>query len=461
MINDFQRIAGQARNDREKSDDSIGSNFAISITDDKDIQPDTTSTILSRILLTSELRGYVANPAYYFQPDNRQAEQASDLLMMTHGWNRYDIPKAMRGDYQYLTIPNEESQSFSGIVKGGLLSKPYANSKVTIISSNTFFHDVAETDEKGLFTFKNFEFPDSTSYIIQALNKKGKDIVELYLDDITYPAVSSTKNQLRKQTEEIVKPEFKEYVEKADLKYTNENGMRMRTLPELIVEGRFKPHQSPFYTMPDDFISEDEIRRSSDMRSLLRKSSELRMNNNALRVRATKAMPVTGPPMIMIDGQKMIYGGTDDINDDEVWNILDHLDIEDIAQVDIINSMAKRLVYGMTYGKNGVIEIYTKKGYWNKGKPRFNTQQIIPLGYQLPIEFYSPQYDTPENRNSTTPDLRSTIYWKPDVLVDSDGKASVDFYTADSPSTYSVIIEGSTPEGKLIYQREEAAVVVE
>jgi hypothetical protein len=473
VINVPHGIASQARNDREEDgyreergdsvgrNDSLVSNFAISVTDDKDIQIDITSTILSNILLTSELRGYVANPAYYFQKDNRQAEQTADLLMMTHGWNRYNIPKAMRSDFQYLTIPNEESQSFSGLVKGGLLSKPYAKSKVTILSTNTSFYDVTETDENGRFTFKNFEFPDSTSYIIQALNKKGKDIVELYLDKILYPAESS-EFYPKKLTDEIAKADFKEYVEKADLKYTYENGMRMRTLPELVVRGHASSqYQSPFYTSPDNFLTEVDINRSSDMRSLLRKSPELRMQNRKLRVRDTPAVPVAGPPMIMIDGQKIVYGGDDDINDDEVWNILDHLDIEEIAHVDIISSPAKKLAYGKTYGQNGVIEIFTKKGYWNISKPRFNTQQIIPLGYQQPVEFYSPQYDTPEARKSSIPDLRSTIYWKPDVLVDSEGKASVDFYTADSPSTYSVIIEGITPEGKLIYQQEKTVVVVE
>ncbi|GHU69167.1 hypothetical protein AGMMS49983_22170 [Clostridia bacterium] len=141
-----------------QSPDSVSfGNFSISVTDDKDIQPDTTLNILSRMLLTSELKGYIFNPAYYFQKDNRQAEANADLLMLTHGWNRYDIPKAMRGDFKYLTVPNEVSQSFSGIVKGGLLSKPYDGAPVTIISSNTPFFDKIITGKDGHFTFTDFE----------------------------------------------------------------------------------------------------------------------------------------------------------------------------------------------------------------------------------------------------------------------------------------------------------------
>jgi hypothetical protein len=54
-------------------------------------------------------------------------------------------------------------------VKGGLLSKPYKNAKVMIISTNDSFFDSVDTDENGRFTINNFEFPDGTNFFIQAL----------------------------------------------------------------------------------------------------------------------------------------------------------------------------------------------------------------------------------------------------------------------------------------------------
>jgi len=75
----------------------------------------------------------------------------------------------------------------------------------------------------------------------------------------------------------------------------------------------------------------------------------------------------------------------------------------------------------------------------------------MPLGYQLPIEFYSPKYDTQEKINDPKPDLRTTIYWKPNVITDDEGNAKLDFYTADDPAAYSVIIEGVSDDGKLIH----------
>ncbi|GHT74323.1 TonB-dependent receptor [Bacteroidia bacterium] len=455
-----------ARIDLAQSPDSIvAGNFSISVTDDKDIQPDTTLNILSRMLLTSELKGYIFNPAYYFQKDNRQAEANADLLMLTHGWNRYDIPKAMRGDFKYLTVPNEVSQSFSGIVKGGLLSKPYKGATVKILSLPNFYNMV-ETEENGRFTIKDFEFPDSTRYSFQALSKKGKDIVELYLDSIVYPPVSLhqtifyNSNEQEKQAI-ITQPEFQEYVEKADLKYINENGMRTKNLPELVVKAK-RAHQSKFVLEPDNSMSEIEIRRSAagDIRSLVNRIPDVKMTFNSIRFRVHGTAGYNlFPPMIIVDGMPLSYGtgGNEEGGDWEALNILNLLDINEVVQVDFIRSPAKLAGYG-SRGKYGVIEIYTKKSYWDK--PKFNLAQMMPLGYQTPIEFYSPQYDTPEARENALVDLRSTIYWKPDVLFNFEGKATVEFYTADTQTTYSVIIEGVTTEGKLIYCKKTDYVSV-
>ena len=81
---------------------------------------------------------------------------------------------------------------------------------------------------------------------------------------------------------------------------------------------------------------------------------------------------------------------------------------------------------------------------------RFNIKTVQPLGYQQPAEFYSPKYETLEQQSSIVPDYRTTLFWKPDLFVCEDGKASFEFYTADFKTTYSVIIEGITNDGQPI-----------
>ena len=67
-------------------------------------------------------------------------------------------------------------------------------------------------------------------------------------------------------------------------------------------------------------------------------------------------------------------------------------------------------------------------------------------------------YDNPNAKYLTNPDYRTTIFWKPDVVVDYDDGVQLDFYTSDFPTTYSVIIEGISDEGLIIRKVEKIEV---
>jgi len=89
-------------------------------------------------------------------------------------------------------------------------------------------------------------------------------------------------------------------------------------------------------------------------------------------------------------------------------------------------------------------------------KKAMGTYLYKPLAFTLPKKFYTPKYK-PESKADMT-DIRSTVYWDPNIITDKDGKASISFYTADIPGTYSVIIEGSDMAGNLGSERTVIAV---
>ncbi|GHT39470.1 hypothetical protein FACS189437_02910 [Bacteroidia bacterium] len=146
--------------------------------------------------------------------------------------------------------------------------------------------------------------------------------------------------------------------------------------------------------------------------------------------------------------------------DRETIAMLNMINVSDIGQLDVIKDGAKLTMYG-SRGMNGVIEIHTKRGEPFIPVSSNNIKPATPLGFQLPVEFYSPKYDTPESIDSPKPDLRTTIYWQPNVLTDDDGNVKLDFYTADTPATYSVIIEGVSDTGKLIHYLGDSVITVE
>jgi hypothetical protein len=70
------------------------------------------------------------------------------------------------------------------------------------------------------------------------------------------------------------------------------------------------------------------------------------------------------------------------------------------------------------------------------------------LGYNGTRQFYSPSFDV--SAYYDLPDLRSTVYWNPTVMVKPNSKTELSFYTGDIPGLYRVIVEGITKDGQPI-----------
>jgi len=439
---------------KDEEQQPLKGNFSIAVTNDKEVIPDTTSSILSDILLSSELRGHIENPEYYFQKRNKEAEKAADLLMKTQGWTRYAIPAVIQGKLSYPKIPFEQSQEISGTVKSGLRSSLAKNLNVSLLSLNYGFFDFTKTDKNGHYVFRNFEFPDSTNYVVQVLNKKGKGrlMTELYFDEDSFPKIHTAWVDSVIQ-EEKNNPIIMDYVAKADQQYTYEHGMRTVNLPEVRITGNhIEKYKNPLSDNPffDYYFSDKDIERLH-IHSVVGLLSHIQG-------------AMTEMPLVMVDGN-VVFGipifslghfvGWSDIpsaeeESSEVINILMWQKIySSIGDVENIKQVFA--------SDDGFISIYTKG---NEGRPLLSLGSVTPLGYQLPIEFYSPKYDAWESVDNSNPDLRTTIYWKPNVLTDDEGNAKLDFYTADDPGTYSVIIEGISEDGRLIHYRGESLITV-
>jgi hypothetical protein len=66
--------------------------MSLAITDASLNMPDQ-QTIFSDILLSSEVKGKINNPGYYFSSDADSVKEYLDLVMLTNGWRRFDWDK--------------------------------------------------------------------------------------------------------------------------------------------------------------------------------------------------------------------------------------------------------------------------------------------------------------------------------------------------------------------------------
>ena len=91
----------------------------MSITDNHTVYPDSLGdNILSNILLTSDLKGYIENPGYYFNgPYTPAVQRHLDLVMLTHGWRRFRIENLTQTPQFEAKYFIEAGQAVSGQVK--------------------------------------------------------------------------------------------------------------------------------------------------------------------------------------------------------------------------------------------------------------------------------------------------------------------------------------------------------
>ncbi|MBQ0048370.1 MAG: carboxypeptidase-like regulatory domain-containing protein [Prevotellaceae bacterium] len=63
------------------------------------------ATMLSEMLLSSEIKGFVEDPEWFFEANDNEHNRALDLLMMTQGWRRFDWQEmAVRGAWEMTQV---------------------------------------------------------------------------------------------------------------------------------------------------------------------------------------------------------------------------------------------------------------------------------------------------------------------------------------------------------------------
>lgn len=422
-------------NIKDSKKQPIAANLSLSVTDDKDVSPDSCVNVITSILLSSDLRGYIENPGYYFINGNSKASMHLDMLMMTQGWRRYDIRKVLADTIAKPQVAIEIGQEISGKVKSGiLLNKSSVDYPVTILSTTYPFFEQTFTDKSGAFKFNHFELPDSASYIVQAQTKSKGNRVDLILDQENFPPEEG-RLFLQKKADYR---KIEDYMLKASQKYTYENGIRMVNLDAVTVtaERKSKSNGNSIYSSAfNTQVSADQIaeKNATDIYQLLVGIAGVNVSGNRIRIRSSDS-----PPLILVDGM--------DIAEDELGMIA----VQDIEQIEVAKDPSGTAIFGGK-GNNGVVMISTKRGEGlQTHQENTNIKFVTPLGYQIAKQFYTPKYETREQIDNSIPDLRSTIYWCPVLKTDQQGKALFEFYTADMPSTYSILVEGIAPDGKIV-----------
>ncbi|MGV3539720.1 MAG: TonB-dependent receptor plug domain-containing protein [Rufibacter sp.] len=445
---------------KDQQGNPVAGNFSMSVTDGETVMPEPgQANLISYLQLSSDLKGYVEQPSYYFQSQDAETQMALDNLMLTQGWRRFAWKEIMQDKFPTMTSPLEQGLSVSGVVTKYNEKKPVPDAVVTLFDVSNMKNVVfGQSDAQGRFSIALPPLTDSSRVVLQARNQKEKSNMIVTLENLA-PALVKPQVPYAPLATSLSDQQYA-YLRnnREQLKIDQAMGKGVM-LGEILVRGRKDPYANRSLAdrttlhNPGDVtytVKGNRFPPGMDIVSALPgRTAGVQMVEGKLVLRGTTTQSFdfggeggaseggSTEPLYLIDGIRADMG------------LAQTVDVTEVERVDVLMPGAPSAIYG-SEGQNGVISIIMKVPGSFKPKSTARWQGVAIYNgprYQTIREFYMPKYDKPTKE--FTPDWRSTLYWNPVIKTGTDGKAEVTFYAADPKTTYRAVVEGLNSKGLL------------
>ena len=447
--------------------------FSMSIADASQVNnTNNAESIEAYLLLSSELRGKVENPNYYFSEKTKEKMESLDNLMLTQGWRRYQWKEILENS---LKTAKKYNQTEPLIVRGEVYSDDktpilLTNVSVIILPMDSLQKPIfTDTDKNGKFVLENLDFTDSLKCVVKIMNLKGKEIkakIKVEADAFIFSSKNETtlfKMSANSENTNLDNSEIATYKR-------NNLSETPKMLDEVILKASKSidyDHDSngnrlpKLYGEPDGVIQVSETTSGANVTQIIQgRIPAIKISGDGLgqpykysgrgrgtftNATTTEANPnKTGeitdePPLFLLDG---IIVDTPR----EQGDFLMSIPPQDIERVDyLVNASAS--MYGAR-ASNGVIAIYTKKGESNtKYKLTTNLLTLKLQGFQPFKEYYvSKDLEGIENKN----EIKDILLWQPSFQLKEGESAFVGYDDNVSTSKIIVVIQGLFNNGEPI-----------
>ncbi|MDB5114941.1 MAG: hypothetical protein JWQ79_433 [Mucilaginibacter sp.] len=469
---------------KDKDGKPVTGNFSLAVTDNNQVKQDTLGeNMLNNLLFTSDLRGTIEEPGWYFENTNSncskiptfttQAEALDDLLL-TQGWVGYDW-----NDVFDLKLPKYQAESdfeVQGRVTN-VLGKPLQNVNVMLIGRTPSVFRDTTTNEAGIFTFAKL-FPVYTAqFKMEARNKNGKDfnvgveVLSGFKAPVFTAGTRATPWYINSDTT---------LLNSINLKAQEDLKLSGHFLKEVVIKDvktiKDSQRDRDLYGDPDIEMGEDDLLKYGKMSlldilekkikgfGLIRQDTPDKNGFNRGSYRVMYAINATVIMHFYFDGITV-----EQFNHYNFTPYLDHFLVPPNPMWKNYIFAAERMVTEpLKYfkgedlkgieiwwkGHSPVIEITTRAGRGPEMRATAGTAEYNAMPFTLPKQFYRPRYTLQNANIALGTDLRSTIHWEPNLVMNADGKRTISFFSADKPGDYTIIMEGTDMNGNLAYKRK-------
>lgn len=368
--------------------------------------------IMTSCYLSSQIRGRIHNPAYYFDLKNKDRAQAMDLLLMTQGWRRYVWSSDSECDGEPFLI-DEIRGTLSIETKKKKMPKLSLEQLIRVSGPKGGARFIW-SDSLGRFSVASnmmSEFRGGYMYLKSMLDQEFKPVLrfeDLFVDIDT----------LRRR-----KSDYYPYI---DLSMSE----RSRVFTQTIVS-------------QDSTVLLDEVTVTGRGRKPFRDKFMGRLDSLA---------QLSSAPWVCAHGwlENYMDGYTHHHNPAYCPDVQDNGEPRSAPVIGKMYTIMKAEYY--TYNGQWYFKpidhrrvVYTGETYSEEELLRMNNLWRAK-GYYTAREFYQPDE---VDMQSAVPDARNTLLWQPSVVTDEKGEVTVTFYCSDINTGFVGVVEGVDGVGLL------------
>ena len=434
--------------------DSVPANLSVAVTD-ASIGTDSSSNLISRMLLSSQIKGRIYHPYYYFSDTSAKVRQNLDLVMLTHGWRRYNWDKLMAHEDPKITYPADTSYlTFSGKVYGITPSQIATNNTLVAIAKSkqdtTGRFIMVQIEPDGNFNDPNTIFFDSLQVYYKFAGKKNtmdrRATINFMQDRLKSPGeVSLDPNDIIKarvyDTSGLAASRrlFDQYwaamhmeTNLADVTVKAKTKSPEEKLNEKYTSGMFRSDNGYTFDLLNDISAQSSFNVFSYLQGRV---AGLQISNAQS---GTPSMTWRGStPSLFLDEMPL-----------QDASQLSNISMNDIAMVKVFRPP---FMGGFGGSPGGAIAVYTRKGGDVQQEKGEGMPHKTIAGYSLIKEFYVPDYlSLTQDLNKV--DSRSTLYWNSLIMTTpQDHEVRFKFFNNDITKSYRIILEGMNTQGQFTH----------
>lgn len=416
-----------------KSADSL--QLSISVHKNDSLKQFDHTNIPEFLWLTSDLKGTIESPRYYFS-DAPDVAEGLDNLMLTHGWSRFRWEDLRDASVHITYLPEYRGH----LIYGKVLSRDNSNPLSNVLTylawpQKRIQFAQAISNDAGTIRFETNQLKGRQKLFIQPSQADSLARIELttpFFDKFTraIPNLELSKELTRQLTTRSISMQVLDAFK--------------RNLQTTII----RSDSSAFYGRAQEEYKLDDYTRFPLMEEVMReyvKGVRVRKREGQFIFKILNTANNTvfdQEPLVLLDGVPLM----------NVTGIME-FDPLKIKQLDVITN--KYFFGSQTY--EGIVSYRTYQG--DLGGYVFTPHTIVLdyEGLQAAKEFFAPKYETKQQLESRVPDARTLLHWAPDINLSKAGH-SIEFYSSDQPGRYDVVIQGISASGLPVYQRSSFTV---